>query len=121
MDPPCGVNVSAIPNHLPSSPDSPADDALRVPALVACGLLQVALIAMVDYATGPDLACSIFYLMPVAFGARYGGVSLGTLLALTGSVAWYLVDMAEHPATGPLPRTWNGIVHFATLALLCSM
>ncbi|MGL4553474.1 MAG: GGDEF domain-containing protein [Gemmataceae bacterium] len=106
--------------HL-TSDHLPAADRLRGAALFSFGLLQIGLIALVDYATGPWLSCSIFYLVPVAFGARFGGFSHGIVLALAGTAAWQLIDQSERPDMAPVIRAWNGIVHFATLALLCSL
>jgi diguanylate cyclase (GGDEF)-like protein len=89
--------------------------------LAIAALTLVALIALIDHATGPQFSCSIFYLLPVAACAWWGGFSDGILLALAGSVAWFTVEHLENPAIGPAPAMWNGVVRFGTLALVCSL
>jgi diguanylate cyclase (GGDEF)-like protein len=89
--------------------------------LLVAALLLVVLIALVDHATGPQLSCSIFYLIPVAACAWWGGFSHGILLALAGSLAWHTVEQLENPTIGPVAALWNGVVRFGTLALVCSL
>jgi diguanylate cyclase (GGDEF)-like protein len=88
---------------------------------VVAGLLGVVVIAVLDYATGPDISCSIFYLLPVALAAWYGGTPHGILLALGGSVAWHAVDMVENPTIPAAAAAWNGVVRFGTLVLVASL
>jgi diguanylate cyclase (GGDEF)-like protein len=89
--------------------------------LAATALALVALIGLIDHATGPQFSCSIFYLIPVAACAWWGGFSDGILLALSGSLAWYTVEHLENPAIRPVAALWNGVVRFGTLALVCSL
>src|SRR5687767_4185595 len=56
---------------------------------LAGGLVLVALVALLDYATGPQLSFSLFYLAPVLGCAWWGGFPQGVLVALVGSVAWH--------------------------------
>jgi diguanylate cyclase (GGDEF)-like protein len=94
---------------------------VKVVLLVAGALASVGLIALVDYLTGPQFSCGIFYLIPVAACAWWGGFSPGILLALGGSLAWHVVDHVENPTIGPVAGVWNGVVRFGTLALVCSL
>ncbi len=104
-----------------SGPPAGCENGLRGALLVAGGALFVALIAWLDLATGPNLSCSIFYLVPVVACAWWGGFPHGILLALGGSVAWHLVDTIENPMIPPGAGVWNGIVRFGTLTLACSL
>jgi diguanylate cyclase (GGDEF)-like protein len=89
--------------------------------LVGVGLLLVALIALLDYETGPYLSFSIFYLIPVALCAWWGGFSHGILLSLAGAVASHYIDTLENPLLVPTIGVWNGIVRFGTLVLTSSL
>ncbi len=89
--------------------------------LVVAGLLVVVSIALLDYNTGPHLSHSILYLIPVAGCAWWGGFAHGILLALSGSMAWHLVDVFEHPLISPAAGLWNGFVRFGTLALVSNL
>jgi diguanylate cyclase (GGDEF)-like protein len=89
--------------------------------VVTAGLLSVALIAVLDYQTGPELSFGIFYLLPVAAGAWWGGFSHGILLAIGGAIAWHSVDGLESPLISPVAGVWNGVVRFGTLALVSSL
>jgi diguanylate cyclase (GGDEF)-like protein len=96
-------------------------DGLRAGLLVAVGTLLVVLIALLDYQTGPYLSFNIFYLIPVAVCAWYGGFSHGILLAIAGAVAWDVVDQLENPFIPSTAALWNGVVRFGTLALVSSL
>lgn len=85
-------------------------------AFVIClGIVQLALVGVIDYLTGPDLAFSIFYLFPVlvalfAYGRRWGLVA-----SVLSAAAWFVVDMLtpRHFVTAPgnAMRFWNALVH----------
>lgn len=89
--------------------------------LTLAGLIAVALTGLLDYQTGPALSLSIFYLVPVAICAWWGGFSHGILLSLAGAVAWNLVDSLENPEITPVIGLWNGIVRFGTLVITSSL
>jgi diguanylate cyclase (GGDEF)-like protein len=87
---------------------------------IAC-LVIVALTGLLDYATGPLLSLSIFYLIPVAACAWWGGFSHGILLSLAGAIAWHLVDSYENPGLPAYVGLWNGVVRFGTLVFVSSL
>ena len=96
-------------------------DGFRGAALVTASLLVVTLIALLDAATESHLSFSLFYLIPAAACAWWGGFAPGVLLSLAGSVAWHLVDYLEDPTVPPTARLWNGLVRFCFLALASSL
>jgi diguanylate cyclase (GGDEF)-like protein len=96
-------------------------DRLRGAALVTAGLLFVALVAVLDAGTESHLSFSLFYLIPVAACAWWGGFAPGVLLSLAGSVAWHAVDCFEDPTVPLAARLWNGVVRFGFLALTSSL
>src|SRR5665213_4417312 len=95
-------------------------DQFRGAALVAASLLFIALVALLDFGTQSRLSFSLFYLIPVAACAWWGGFAPGVLLSLAGSVAWHVVDELEDPTVAPTARLWNGLVRFCFLALASS-
>ena len=100
---------------------APVPGGPRGDLLVAGGFLLVALIAVLDLETGPHLSLGIFYLIPVAACAWWGGLPHGILLALAGAVAGHIVDLIEKPMTPPVAGVWNGVVRFGTLTLVSSL
>jgi diguanylate cyclase (GGDEF)-like protein len=111
----------------PFGPDSMGADAgvfldgPRAALVAAAGLLFVWLAAWLDYRTGCRYSFSLFYLIPVAVCAWWGGFSCGILLALAGAGAWHAVDAWRDPTTSATIATWNGIVRFCTLTLVSSL
>jgi diguanylate cyclase (GGDEF)-like protein len=81
----------------------------------------IGLTALLDYWTGPDLSLAIFYLLPIAAGAWYGGFAHGILMAIASVVAWHLVEMAESPALHPAVRLWNDLVRFCFFVITSSL
>jgi diguanylate cyclase (GGDEF)-like protein len=93
----------------------------RGTALVIASLLFVAIVALLDFASESHLSFSLFYLIPAAACAWWGGFAPGVLLSLAGSVAWHVVDCLEDPTVPPTARLWNGLVRFCFLALASSL
>ena len=89
--------------------------------LTAGCLGLVAVIAAFDRWTGPELSFGVFYLLPVAACAWWGGFSPGILLAVAAACAWCGVDLAENPAASSAALLWNGVTRFGTLALVASL
>jgi diguanylate cyclase (GGDEF)-like protein len=94
---------------------------LKVAFLTLGGLALTAVIAYLDYLTGPYLSFGIFYLIPVALCAWWNGFAHGIFLALAGAVAWHLVDAQENPMIPEIAAIWNGVVRFGTLVLTSSL
>lgn len=74
-------------------------------------LSLVALLGAVDYFTGYELSFSIFYLIPVAIGAWYGGGTHSRVLAFLAASTWLSVDLAAgHQYSHPVIPFWNALV-----------
>ncbi|HVH68434.1 MAG TPA: diguanylate cyclase [Gemmatimonadales bacterium] len=80
------------------------------------GLVLVAGVGYLDFATGPDLAPLAFYLVPLALVAWYGGRGPGAIVACACGVAWLLSDALTHGdyAHWSLPY-WNGALRLGAL------
>src|SRR5690349_2215680 len=118
---PAAVPPPAPPGRHWEPPPEECLGAARAALLDAGGFVLVALIALLDYATGPDLSLSIFYLVPAVACAWRGGFSHGLLLALAAAVARQVVERVEHPAVPAAVGVWNGVVQFGTLTLAASL
>jgi diguanylate cyclase (GGDEF)-like protein len=55
--------------------------------------VAVAAIGWIDYVTGPDVALSLLYLVPVAFAGWYGGVTVAIFLGAAAGVAAMLANL----------------------------
>jgi len=77
-------------------------------ALCAAG---VALVGVIDYLTGPDLLCSVFYLMPVALGTWRLGRSFGVFVSVLSVLAWIASDLAAGAHfRSPFVPIWNAAI-----------
>ena len=94
---------------------------LREVFLITGGLVGVGLVALLDRMTGSRLSFSLFYLLPVAVCAWWGGLAHGLLLALAGAVAWHVVDLHENPALLTGSGVWNGVIRFCAFTLVSSL
>jgi diguanylate cyclase (GGDEF)-like protein len=85
------------------------------------GLLLTGLIGWLDHATGHKLSFAIFYLIPIACGAWWGGFPHGILLALAATLAWHGVEALDGPAVHPGVALWNGVVRFGLFVITSSL
>jgi diguanylate cyclase (GGDEF)-like protein len=81
----------------------------------------VILIGGIDYFTGPEIGFSLFYLVPITWGAWHGDRRVALLLAVIASFFWFSADAAWHGIN--FVTTWNGFTRFGiylAIALLTS-
>jgi len=71
-----------------------ASGRLPVWAALAVGALMVAVLGVIDYATGSEISFSVFYLAPVLYVTWYGGFRAGFFVALASAAAWGIIDVA---------------------------
>jgi signal transduction histidine kinase len=80
-------------------------------SLLALGLVLVGLIGVLDYLTGDELSFSIFYLIPIALVAWFGGRPAGLITSTASALSWLAADLlAGHPYSNPLFPLWNSLV-----------
>lgn len=64
-----------------------------------------------DWASGPEISFSIFYLIPVACATWFVGPRAGVFAAVACSAVWLLVEVSFNSEyTTPLVPLWNGLV-----------
>jgi diguanylate cyclase (GGDEF)-like protein len=89
--------------------------------LAVGGLGLVAIIGVLDYATGPEFSFAIFYLLPIALAAWWGGFSQGILVALASAVSWQAVEILEESSIAPVIQVWNGTARFGIFVFTSSL
>jgi diguanylate cyclase (GGDEF)-like protein len=89
--------------------------------VIPCALLLAGLVALVDYGPGQQLSCLLFYLIPVALAAWWGGFAPGVLLSLVAAALRFLVREAHGPPQAPAVAFWDGAVHFGFFTLSSSL
>lgn len=79
--------------------------------LFTLGFIQVALVAVLDYLTPPDLAFSIFYLFPILLAVFSLGERGGVLISIISAAAWFAADLMDPNVSARWGiRLWNAIV-----------
>ena len=63
--------------------------------VVLCALSTFA-VGVADWATGPEIAPGMFYLIPVFLTAWYAGKRPAFLIVILANTIWYYVDVHEH-------------------------
>jgi hypothetical protein len=58
---------------------------------IACGL--IAIFGIIDYLTGPELALSIFYLLPIMLVAWLVNRRAAAYISVVGAIVWLLADV----------------------------
>lgn len=62
--------------------------------LIALGIVEVLVIGVLDYLTGPQMAFSIFYLLPISLVAWFIGPKQGYLFSILSAIVWLLAELA---------------------------
>jgi hypothetical protein len=63
---------------------------------MSVGLVLTALVGLLDYLTGPELAFSIFYLIPVSMIAWLASRRCGIVMSVTSAALWLIADLLTH-------------------------
>lgn len=88
--------------------------------LGGCGAL-VALIGVIDYYSGTEMAFGIVYMVPISLAAWYGGFAHGLLMAMACALSWEYVEHAEGRVTQPVFIVWNGVTRFGVFVFTASL
>ncbi|HUX34888.1 MAG TPA: GGDEF domain-containing protein [Gemmatimonadaceae bacterium] len=83
------------------------------------GTALVALLGLIDYATGYELSFSLFYLLPVCLVAWYSARDLGLVISMLAAVAWLTADVAGgHTYTYPALHVWNTLIRLGFFVIV---
>lgn len=90
--------------------------------IVAAALVLLALVALLDRATGAELSLSILYLAPVALATWYAGEAAGVAVALLAGLAWLAADLSAGQRVGePLVLAWDTLMRIALLVIVAEL
>jgi diguanylate cyclase (GGDEF)-like protein len=93
----------------------------RLPGYVvgALALVQIALVGLLDYLTGSELAFFVFYLAPILTVTWYGTRALGVATAALCASIWTGVILLAQPLySNPIAPYWNAAVRLALFLLV---
>jgi PAS domain S-box-containing protein len=91
--------------------------------LLVAGLC-LGVVGAIDWITGPEIALSIFYLVPVALVAASVGKKAGLLTALAAGAIWLGIELSTNHLSHPAIAYWNGGVRtgiFSTFAWIVGL
>ena len=84
----------------------------------------LAVLCLLDFVTGYEFGFFIFYFIPVAIAAWYGGKKEGMAMAVTCGICWYIADrLTHHPYSRAYFIYWETfmrLVSFLTTSLTLS-
>jgi signal transduction histidine kinase len=87
-------------------------------AIMVFSSLLVLLIGYADYATGTEIAFSIFYLLPICIVTWRVGTSFGVAMAVYCILAWVFADhLAGAFSSNPLVPYWNILVRMGFFSI----
>ncbi len=94
-------------------------DKLSLAAICAIALLTTGIIGVLDFMTGYEVSTALFYILPIAIAAWYGGRTLGIVVSVLAAAIWLITDIGagqqySHPAILP----WNAFVRLAIFLLM---
>jgi diguanylate cyclase (GGDEF)-like protein len=81
--------------------------------------LLIAVIGYIDLITGNEMSFSVFYIIPIGYGAWYVGKTVGTALALLSAIVWLIADsMSGHVYSADWLPIWNASVRFSIFIIV---
>jgi len=79
-------------------------------------------IGILSYISGPQLSCSLFYLIPILLITWVAGFRAGLFSALLAAVIWLIADLAVGFIYGhPVTPYWNATMRFGTFVVAASL
>ena len=85
--------------------------------VVAACLILIAGVAAVDFATGPDVNVSIFYIGPVVLATWLASAGAGLAVSAACAAFWSVVELLTQPGLNLWVYLWNIVVLVAFLLL----
>jgi len=85
-------------------------------------LVLTLILGLIDYLSGPDVAFSVFYLVPLAVVAWKVGTRRAIALGVVASALWLGADLAAGAEYSHwVVPTWNTLARFAVFALVIGL
>lgn len=87
--------------------------------LLLIGLIIIFLIGLIDYLTGPEIAFSLFYLLPIILITWYVGSVVGFIASIISAVVYYVVDILTGAEYSQLfVSYWNAAIPLAFFLII---
>ncbi len=94
------------------------DDTPKIIIIIA-SFISVLLFGLVDYLIGPEVAFSIFYLLPISMISWYAGKKYGLSLSALSAAVWLAADLASgHIYSFGLIPVWNSVMRLGMFAFI---
>jgi diguanylate cyclase (GGDEF)-like protein len=94
-------------------------ESLSKPVVLVAGLVLIAVIGLADFASGNEIAFSVFYVLPVALITWCVGREFGLLASIASAVVWLVADVeTRNPYSHQLIPLWNSLIRFAFFAII---
>lgn len=90
-------------------------------SLAAIVAILIALVAGADYATGPQVSFSIFYMVPVALASWYASRAIIVLTCLVSTATWLFIEVTGIDYDNALIPLWNAGVRLGFFAITSSL
>ncbi len=95
-----------------------------LPSLQIAGLsvLLIAIVGAFDWITGYELSFSVFYTLPIALGAWYGGRRIGLATCVLAAATWMSADqLSGHAYSHPGIPLWNAGVRLMFFFIIAGL
>ncbi|MDX1480819.1 MAG: diguanylate cyclase [Woeseiaceae bacterium] len=92
-------------------------NARSTPVLSVIIAMTTAVVAIADFATGPYLSFSIFYMVPVSLASWYAPRAMIALTCLVCTATWLAVELAGIDYPNDLIPLWNAAVRLGFFAI----
>jgi len=87
--------------------------------LLTLAFTLIAVIGVLDYATGPEIASSAFYLIPIFLATWFADRPSGLLVSLVSALVWLIADWVPRQSyPHPLIPFWNTAVRLAMFLIV---
>jgi predicted signal transduction protein with EAL and GGDEF domain len=85
---------------------------------IVLGFLLLLLVGEMDYLTGTEISCVIFYLLPISLVTWFVGRLTGILLSSASAITWFIADlMGGAVYQHYLIPYWNAIIIFGFFSI----
>lgn len=87
--------------------------------VVAAGYVSILILGAVDYLTGPEIALSVFYVLPISLVTWVSNRRLGLGASFFSAAVWLAADLTgNHQYASPLIPYWNSIIRLSFFLII---
>lgn len=89
--------------------------------IASCGTMLIVCIGILSFLTGPQLSCSLFYLIPILMTTRVAGFGMGAAAAALAASVWLIADLFAGLATTSFMPYLNAVMRLGTFLVAVSL